>query len=177
MQRPDFVRKTKRSGTGHEDIGYSYVVIRRGARPVFGAGEPKLGRLGQVGRRGLEKDLARLQQVPPSELVAGSDDVHFRTETPEDIENSAHINEVLDALDPEGSTESVRNALRREAYVWPRLIFPPLKKSGHIILDACTPQGGCLPQPTCARADSKTRGCRQNYAHNNTQIAGQAAIL
>lgn len=29
-------------------------------------------------------------------------------------------------------------ALRNEAFHWPRLVFPPLKKSGHIIIDACT---------------------------------------
>lgn len=32
-------------------------------------------------------------------------------------------------------------ALRSEAYNWPRLVFPPLKRSGHIILDGCTQEG------------------------------------
>ena len=35
----------------------------------------------------------------------------------------------------------LEEALRREAYGWPRLVFPPLKRSGHIIIDACTPEG------------------------------------
>lgn len=35
----------------------------------------------------------------------------------------------------------IEEALRREAYRWPRLVFPPLKKSGHIIIDACTAEG------------------------------------
>jgi ribosomal protein RSM22 (predicted rRNA methylase) len=35
----------------------------------------------------------------------------------------------------------VNEAIRLEAYQWPRLVFPPLKKSGHIILDGCTAEG------------------------------------
>jgi hypothetical protein len=42
--------------------------------------------------------------------------------------------------------EEVHEALRVEAYRWPRLVFPPLKKSGHIILDGCTAEG-MLPCP------------------------------
>lgn len=41
---------------------------------------------------------------------------------------------------PEPRTE-LESALRLEAYSWPRLVFPPLKKSGHIILDSCTAEG------------------------------------
>ncbi|KAI6047994.1 mitochondrial small ribosomal subunit Rsm22-domain-containing protein [Pisolithus marmoratus] len=39
------------------------------------------------------------------------------------------------------STADLEETLRREAYKWPRLVFPPLKKSGHIIIDACTAKG------------------------------------
>ena len=35
-----------------------------------------------------------------------------------------------------------------EAFEWPRLVFPPLKRSGHIILDACAPQGLIVQQTT-----------------------------
>jgi hypothetical protein len=48
---------------------------------------------------------------------------------------------------PEGALEQVESpsdleeVLRSEAYGWPRLVFPPLKKSGHIIIDACTREG------------------------------------
>ena len=37
--------------------------------------------------------------------------------------------------------EALLEALRTEAYSWPRLIFRPLKKAGHIILDGCTAEG------------------------------------
>ena len=35
----------------------------------------------------------------------------------------------------------MREMLRHEAYDWPRLVFPPLKRSGHIILDVCASEG------------------------------------
>ena len=34
LQRPSFVHKTKHTGKGEEDVGYTYVVVRRGERPV-----------------------------------------------------------------------------------------------------------------------------------------------
>ena len=39
------------------------------------------------------------------------------------------------------SADKLEAALRLEAYNWPRLVFPPLKRSGHIILDGCTEDG------------------------------------
>lgn len=45
------------------------------------------------------------------------------------------------------SPSNLEEALRSEAYGWPRLVFPPLKKSGHIIIDACTREGMCAVKP------------------------------
>jgi len=36
---------------------------------------------------------------------------------------------------------NLQGILRQEAYQWPRLVFRPMKKSGHIILDSCTAEG------------------------------------
>lgn len=47
---------------------------------------------------------------------------------------------VLESI-PDISHEQVDGALRREAYSWPRLVFPPLKRSKHVILDSCTAEG------------------------------------
>jgi len=45
------------------------------------------------------------------------------------------------ALEESESPSDLEESLRSEAYGWPRLVFPPLKKSGHIIIDACTREG------------------------------------
>ncbi|KAF7347457.1 3-methyl-2-oxobutanoate hydroxymethyltransferase [Mycena venus] len=135
LQRPSFVRLTKHSGKGHEDMGYSYVVIRRGPRPNNPGTE--VGRVGRIGLTALEKELE--SQTPVKELVLHSE---FESVPPatqfdsvvEDLEENRVIDEPV-------TPAALNAALRLEAYHWPRLVFPPLKKSGHIILDGCTPEG------------------------------------
>ncbi|KAF8807962.1 Rsm22-domain-containing protein [Phlegmacium glaucopus] len=131
IQRPSFVRLTKRSGIGHEDIQYSYVVIQRGARPD--RVDTKIGRIGEIGKRALAAE--RLSKIPIKEL-----EVHVEgsgSTLPSEIEIPQP------PLDPDHglSPSEIQAGLRSEAYQWPRLIFPPLKKSGHAILDACTVDG------------------------------------
>lgn len=137
LQRPEFVRKTKHSGQGHEDTGYSYVVIRRGPRPQ--APLQKLGRVGDVGKRELQK--LALQDRPIVELTV-DDDHNSSTSYLSDTSKPDDANIVSDNdIQKSPSSHEVQEALRSEAYHWPRLVFPPLKRSGHIILDSCTVEG------------------------------------
>lgn len=39
------------------------------------------------------------------------------------------------------SAEEMQETLRLEAFSWPRLVFSPMKRSGHVILDSCTAEG------------------------------------
>ncbi len=126
LQRPSFLQRTKHSGIGHEDIRYSYVVLRRGPRP--NPVETNVGRIGGIGLRVLTKEL---RNVPVKELELHVDG---QTNTPIPENSSFGVNPVFTGSD-------LQDQLRNEAYQWPRLVFPPLKKSGHIILDACTSEG------------------------------------
>ncbi|KAJ3895786.1 mitochondrial small ribosomal subunit Rsm22-domain-containing protein [Lentinula edodes] len=131
LQRPSFIRLTKHSTVGHEDIGYSYVVVQRGARPVCPSS--KSGRIGATGKRELDKK-AESQAIMKELRLHDEKNVG---EMPSDALHAVELpNQLRVPLDYELQTE-----LRKEAYSWPRLVFPPLKKSGHIILDACTPEG------------------------------------
>ncbi|KAJ3721945.1 mitochondrial small ribosomal subunit Rsm22-domain-containing protein [Lentinula raphanica] len=132
LQRPSFIRLTKHSTVGHEDTGYSYVVIQRGERPARPL--TKVGRIGAVGKRELDK--AAESQTIMKELSLHDEDEIVAEEPPEPPSSASSSNSVLSPLDSE-----IQVQLQREAYSWPRLVFPPLKKSGHIILDACTPEG------------------------------------
>ncbi|TBU34443.1 Rsm22-domain-containing protein [Dichomitus squalens] len=141
MQRPEFVRKTKHSGTGHENMDYSYVVIRRGPRPAQTSA--KAGRAGDIGLRELAKRAA--DSVPMNRLSLASDlhdetELSHKEESSRILESSEASNESHELASAEVSAE-VTSALRQEAYSWPRLIFPPIKRSGHVILDVCHPQG------------------------------------
>ncbi|KAI9057056.1 hypothetical protein FKP32DRAFT_1598544 [Trametes sanguinea] len=135
LQRPKFVRKTKHSGTGHEDIDYSYVVIRRGPRPS--PATTKVGRIGEVGRRELIKQAE--ESIPMTQLSLDEESAALESveESTQDVAPADPLEDGETAL----TTSELDAALRHEAYSWPRLVFPPLKRSGHIILDGCTAEG------------------------------------
>ena len=44
-------------------------------------------------------------------------------------------------FDQDYDEEQIREAIRLEAFQWPRLVFPPLKRSRLVIIDGCTAQG------------------------------------
>ena len=48
-------------------------------------------------------------------------------------------------------------ALRREAFTWPRLVAPPMKRSGHVIMDACCSNGVLYPFRSLIVADMPAR--------------------
>jgi len=141
LQRPAFVRKTKHSGVGHEDSGYSYVVIRRGPRPAQAT--TKAGRVGEVGKRA--SVAATRPRMPVQELFIDGESGDFAYEE-YDVdaaslpESEASSVAVTHAAEDNLAGEDLEAALRSEAFSWPRLVFPPIKKAGHIIIDACTPE-------------------------------------
>lgn len=131
MQRPPFVRHTKRSGIGHEDMEFSYIVIQRGARPD--RVDTNVGRIGEVGKRS-----KRGSNTPMKEL-----EVHV-----EGAESALPSQtEILEVADPDHglSPSEIHAQLRLEAYQWPRLVFPSMKKGAHIIMDTCISEGLSCP--------------------------------
>lgn len=98
--------------------------------------DTKTGRIGEVGKRALAAE--RLSKTPIKEL-----EVHVEgggnalSPLPSEIEVPQQPLDPGHGLSP----SEIQAQLRLEAYQWPRLIFPPLKKSGHTILDACTAEG------------------------------------
>jgi hypothetical protein len=156
---------------GEEDTGYSYVVIRRGPRPSNPG--TKVGRIGRVGLDALQKELE--SQTPVKELLLHSE--YESAQSGEPLDSVVEDDEGIQAIMEPATTTALNAALRLEAYNWPRLIFPPLKKSGHIILDGCTPEGKLLP-PSIRLFDSNSRRrCRKDYAYDGSEIARKAAIL
>ncbi|KAF9021737.1 Rsm22-domain-containing protein [Hymenopellis radicata] len=123
LQRPNFVRRTKHSGVGHEDTLYSYVVLRRGPRPERVSMHSEVGRVGRIGSLQAEKEA----RESPREVVItdGAGELEPKEE------------EVVSPVDH----DKVAETLRLESFSWPRVVFPPMKKGGHIILDACTAEG------------------------------------
>lgn len=130
---------------------YSYVVIRRGARPL--PPQHKVGRIGQVGRREIQESADAVTPIPILAVegetcpnIAGSDS---------SLKSQDHAEQPFN--EELASTEDIEAALRLEAYHWPRLVMPPLKKSGHIILDGCTAQGEDIRDPIIPPSDADIR--------------------
>ncbi|EIW87110.1 hypothetical protein CONPUDRAFT_116167 [Coniophora puteana RWD-64-598 SS2] len=149
LQRPSFTRLTKHAKAGHEDIGYSYVVVRRGPRPSLAAPTTStkvatssgVGRVGAVGREVLQQQREKtVQELSMFDEDVVADPASTEAETNSSAETSESTNAVAGDSINGLKGKDLETALRYEALSWPRLVFPPLKKSGHILLDACTPE-------------------------------------
>ncbi|CBQ68211.1 conserved hypothetical protein [Sporisorium reilianum SRZ2] len=240
---PTFLRRTKHSDRGEENVGYSYVVVRRGRRPGLvseaqrrlalegrEAGGEEVGALVQelVGEASATKtgilDLLRnakrasgerrtLQEVDASAVLSAGDAVaaaegdmsdeqamdellkllpdavkaEFHSSsndqmTPEQLDaimasvrtslpsstpstpsspSTATLPDNTDSDISSAETISVAAptaqselAMRLESYAWPRLIRPPLKKGGHVTLDACCASGN-IERFTISKASGK----------------------
>lgn len=165
------MRKTKHSGIGHEDTGYSYVVIRRGARPL--PAETKVGRLGEVGKRVMET--AR-EKAAIAELMTSDEHPHSTADSESLAKNKTFVELSTENLAAEPSGEELQAALRSEAYSWPRLVFPPLKKAGHIIIDGCTSEG-TYAFSDCVSMYLRLIKRRQDHANDNSQVTRETTVL
>jgi ribosomal protein RSM22 (predicted rRNA methylase) len=142
LQRPRFLRKTKHSGRGEEDVGYSYLVIAKGERPKPHAGtDATMGRVGGVGREEAEKARTKVEGKSELREVEGGEFEMVSLVDTSGLHSSP-------AVEPAAVDEE---ELRREAYAWPRLVAPPMKRSGHVIMDTCHPSGESALNSTCAR--------------------------
>jgi len=97
-----------------------------------------VGRIGAVGRSVLEKET--MGTVPIKELKLHEDHGHELEELAA-AEHQPTLTDSTALAEAQQSADELQEALRLEAFGWPRLVFPPMKRSGHVILDSCTPEG------------------------------------
>jgi len=142
LQRPDFTRKTKHTNRGEEDVNYTYLVLGRGQRPASST-SAQTGRVGGVGKEVLEKEAEKregkseLREVEGGggefEMISLTDLASGQQKVPGSTQGDAQTEEEVDG------------ELRMEAYTWPRVVAPPMKRAGHVILDTCFPDGTSFP--------------------------------
>ncbi|CAK9780945.1 hypothetical protein CC85DRAFT_327441 [Cutaneotrichosporon oleaginosum] len=131
IQRPRFTRKTKHAKRGEEDVSYSYLIVSRGKRPEAPSGLAEgIGRFGAVGREAAARALAKATGRTEIRQVEGSESGEMEV-----VEIAHDV-----ALPPVEDPAETENALKAEAYSWPRLVAPPLKRSGFVVMDACMPE-------------------------------------
>jgi hypothetical protein len=144
LQRPDFTRKTKHTNRGEEDVNYTYLVFGRGPRPVSsgtgagggnGEGFTQVGRMGGVGKEVMEKEAVKREGKSELREVEGGGG-EFEMVSLKDLHMASGSKGEVDR-----NEDDVENDLREEAYTWPRVVAPPMKRAGHVILDTCFPDG------------------------------------
>jgi len=104
-----------------------------------------VGRIGEVGRLELENLKSKVDLI---ELQLHGDHEQESTHLNDDFASAKYDptpscdNGVEDSdAAQEDNKDRLSQSLRQEAFHWPRLIFPPLKRSGHVVLDCCAPEG------------------------------------
>jgi ribosomal protein RSM22 (predicted rRNA methylase) len=136
LQRPDFTRKTKRTNRGEEDVNYTYLVLGRGSRP--NGESTQAGRIGGVGKEALEKEAGKREGKSELREVEGGGG-EFEMVSLSELASGHGLDATVTEV---GKTEAeVDEELRMEAYTWPRVVAPPMKRAGHVILDTCFPDG------------------------------------
>lgn len=170
LERPEFLRKTKHASRGQEVIEYSYVVIRRGPRPGLPADTkfqdaipPSPQRRRSSKRVGIlteietpDEPLSRTKSQP------GEIGLKFqeRPETPAEVRRQ--LRHWMSDAPPRAIDDT-----RAESYYWPRILRPPLKRSGHVVLETCTKEGIRLcPRFTVRVNESDCRSPAGNIARH-----------
>jgi len=154
LQTPSFLRKTKHKKKGEEDRGYCYLVIAKGERPVI-SGMSDVGRAGGVAKDQVEREILKREGKSVLREVEGGDGVEFEMvsllevdEATSDTLNATPTLVGSDEVQLDGQAEEdfdeILATLRQEAATWPRVVAPPMKRSGHVIMDACCPNGAEL---------------------------------
>ncbi|KAG9104124.1 37S ribosomal protein S22 [Ceratobasidium sp. 370] len=152
---PPFLRHTKHSQEGHEDVEYSYVVVRRGQAPNIHASQRygsliAHGLIGAAGREEAEKIRLDFENGKAKQkgkrklsgrtvLEVGEDGVWDSSDP--DLPDASQPSPNESAPPPEIEHISEESAMRSAIGTWPRIVYPPMKRSGHVILDTCTHQG------------------------------------
>jgi len=102
----------------------------------------QVGRMGGVGKEVMEREaIEREGKSELREIEGGGGE--FEMVSLKDL----HLASGPTAEEARNQDET-ENDLREEAYTWPRVVAPPMKRAGHVILDTCFPDGTFLyPNP------------------------------
>lgn len=133
---PPFMRATTQQHRGDAATSYCYLIVQRGHRPSLDASTAAWTPSVPVD---LQPHVRHSVQRLAESARTGVLD-HLRS------------GRMLDAPEAPDATDACTSALQEvdvnehrvmqtEAYAWPRLIRPPLKKGGHVTMDACCASG------------------------------------
>lgn len=147
---PSPTRATLHDGRSDRVEEYCYVVVRRGPRPSLAASASAWSEAVPFSRPTLDASLAALAAESKSGILD-----ELRSEKRQLVEvgteaEAGHEHEACAAALREHGVDAQR-VMQLDAFSWPRLIRTPLKKGGHVTLDACC-ASGALERFTVAKS-------------------------
>ena len=109
-----------------QDERFSFVVLRRGARPARGAAQ-------LASAAGGAADAGEALAADEASLASEQED---DTTSDDEEDADAEADE-----EPAASAAAVAAAVAAASTGWARVVRAPRKRSGHVVLDVCTPSG------------------------------------
>ena len=104
-------------------------------------------------------DLEDLDFHDADHMFAGTEAEAARD--PDEQQQADHQDDTVQSEDEESKTEGSENNTKKRLFLqrWARVLSPPLKRSGHVVMDLCTPDG-VLERRTVGREDGVSAGYR-----------------
>lgn len=90
--------------------------------------------MGGVGKEAMEKEAVKMEGKSELREVEGGE---FEMVS---LAKNPSTPDHITATGDEAKVEE-QSMMRNEAYGWPRVVAPPMKRAGHVILDTCFPDG------------------------------------
>ena len=118
-------------------MSYSYVVIRRGERPfkpLLSTGPP----LDEM------KEPEETAPTGSADHIDGEPGEPVSKSTRSEYSMGSERQEAERIFREQEADQEELERLKQESYHWRRIIYNPMKGSGHITMDTCTPKGEWL---------------------------------
>ncbi|ORX38824.1 ketopantoate hydroxymethyltransferase-domain-containing protein [Kockovaella imperatae] len=157
LQTPHFLRRTKNHKRGEEQKQYSYLVITRdpmARRSDRSSTSAPAGYFGGVAKDRLRHRAMQLHSNDSGRIIPdeeGSELYKVVSQAEADVDAAGNAVQrewdepglpALDRIsDLSGDVENRTRHLQADAFHWPRLVAPPIKRSGHVIMDTCDANG------------------------------------
>jgi ribosomal protein RSM22 (predicted rRNA methylase) len=133
------------SGKNFEDVQFSYLSVMRGRdlREVNAEGGSEEGKTAAGEKeKGEEEGVLDGQDMANVSLDASHQQQQQQAQQQvQVIQNSASTDSAFVGYENSSSSTSAQAQQTVHSLSLPRVIFPPLKRAGHVILDVCTPSG------------------------------------
>ncbi|WFD42340.1 37S ribosomal protein S22 [Malassezia psittaci] len=177
---PSVTRATFKSARSDRIEEFCYVVIRRGSRPSLSAAKQSwiktmpsyspdttsaaVEELNENAKQGI---LDQIRSGKPRQLLH-----------PDETEPKAEMEQCRASLMERGVNSNLVTQLA--SHEWPRIVRPPLKKGGHVTIDACCPNGSLerftLAKSAGRQAYQDARKARQGDLFPHSEKTGKSTI-